>query len=159
VARLKIVLTFFGGIALFSIFLIAINDADDPASFKSLFRPISFDNIRVVSITENSVIIAGSTNRAVDCTVEYGTNEQFTNTASDSDMMDMVHTEHLITITDLEPSTIYDYRFKVTFEGEDYYSKTKSFVTSPEPGPQSELTEKHLILPGSRIGNIIKPID
>jgi len=159
VARLKIVLTFFGVIVLFSIFLIVINDADDPVSFKSLFSPISFDNIRVASITENSAIIAGSTSKAVDCTVEYGTNEQFTNTASDGDMMDMVHTEHLVEITDLEPSTIYDYRFKVTYEGEDYYSKTKSFVTSPEPGPQSELTEKHLILPGSRIGNIINPID
>jgi len=136
------VLTFFGGIALFAIFLIVINDADDLVSFKSLFRPISFDNIRVASLTENSVIIAGSTNKAVNSTVEYGTNEQFTNTASDSDMMNMVHTEHLLTITDLEPSTIYDYRFKVTFEGEDYYSKTKSFVTSPKAGPQSELTEK-----------------
>jgi len=142
VARLKIALTFFGGIALFSIFLIAINDADDPVSFKSLFRPISFDNIRVASITETSAIIAGSTNKAVHCTVEYGTNEQFTNTASDSDMMNMVHTEHLVEITDLEPSTKYDYRFKVTFDGEDYYSKTKSFVTSPKTGPQSELTEK-----------------
>jgi len=159
VARLKIVLTFFGGIALFSIFLIVINDADDSVSFKSLFPPISFDNIRIVSITENSVIISGSTNKAVDCTVEYGTNEQFTNTASDSDMMDMLHTEHLVEITDLEPSTKYDYRFKVTFDGEDYYSKTKSFVTSPEPGPQNELTEKHLIIPGSRIGNIINPIN
>jgi len=67
--------------------------------------------------------------------VEYGTNEQFTNTASDSDMMNMLHTEHLVTITDLEPSTIYDYRFKVTFEGKDYYSKIKSFVTSPKLVP------------------------
>jgi len=67
--------------------------------------------------------------------VEYGTNEQFTNTASDSDMMNMLHTEHLVTITDLEPSTIYDYRFKVTFDGEDYYSKIKSFVTSPKLVP------------------------
>ena len=158
-ARLKIVLTFFGGIALFSIFLITINDADDPVGFKSLFSPISFDNIRVASITETSAIIAGSTNKVVHSTVEYGTNEQFTNTASDSDVMNMVHTEHLVEITDLEPSTKYDYRFKVTFDGEDYYSKTKSFVTSPEPGPQSELTEKHLILPGSRIGNTIKPIN
>lgn len=158
-ARLKIVLTFFGVLVLFSIFLIVINDADDPVSFKSLFSPISFDNIRVASITETSAIIVGSTSKAVHCTVEYGTNEQFTKTASDSDMMNMVHTEHLITITDLEPSTTYDYRFKVTFEGEDYYSKTKSFVTSPKAGPQSELTEKHLILPGSRIGNIIQPFD
>ena len=59
-ARLKIALTFFGGIALFSIFLIVINDADDPVSFKSLFRPISFDNIRVASITETSAIVVGS---------------------------------------------------------------------------------------------------
>ena len=41
----------------------------------------------------------------------------------------------------------------------NYYSKTKSFVTSPKAGPQSELTEKHLILPGSRIGNTIQPFD
>jgi len=142
VARLKIGLAFFGGMALFSIFLIVIYDTDDTISFKSLFRPISFDNIRVTSITETSAVIVGSTNKAVDCSVEYGTNEQFTNTESDSDMMDMVHTEHLVTITDLEPSTKYDYRFKVTFEGKDYYSTTKSFVTSYEAGPQSELTEK-----------------
>jgi len=137
VARLKIILTFFGGIALLSIFLITINDSDSPVSLKSLFSPIDFDNIRVASITETGVIIVGSTNKAVDCTVEYGTNEQFTNTASDSDMMDMVHTEHVVTIRDLEPSTTYDYRFKVTFDGEDYYSKTKSFVTSPKAGPQA----------------------
>jgi len=128
-------LIFLGGVVLVAIFFIIINDADNPASFKSLFRPLTFDNIRVTSTTENSAIIIGTTNKAVDCTVEYGTNEQFTNTASDSDMMNMLHTEHLVTITDLEPSTIYDYRFKVTFEGEDYYSKIKSFVTSPKLVP------------------------
>jgi len=82
-----------------------------------------------------------TTSREVFCTVEYGIDEQFTDTASDSDMMNMRHTEHLVTITDLEPSTKYDYRFKVTFEGEDYYSKIKSFVTSQESDPQSKLTE------------------
>jgi len=80
----------------------------NPASFKSLFPPLVFDNIQVASTTENSAIVVVTTNKAVDCTVEYGTNEQFTNTASDSDMMNMLHTEHLVTITDLEPSTIYD---------------------------------------------------
>ena len=133
-ARL-IVLTLFGGVVLVAIFFIIINNADNPASFKSLFPPLVFDNIQVASTTENSAIVVVTTNKAVDCTVEYGTNEQFTNTASDSDMMNMLHTEHLVTITDLEPNTIYDYRFKVTFEGEDYYSKIKSFVTSPKLVP------------------------
>ena len=133
------------GLILFAIilvvFLMIVNDADNPSSFKLLFSPIDFNNIRVASITENSAIVAGTTSREVHCIVEYGIDEQFTDTASDSDMMDMRHTEHLVTITDLEPSTKYDYRFKVTFEGEDYYSKIKSFVTSPEPGPQSKLPE------------------
>jgi len=133
-ARL-IVLTLFGGVVLVAIFFIIVNNADNLASFKSLFPPLVFDNIQVASTTENSAIVVVTTNKAVDCTVEYGTNEQFTNTASDSDMMNMLHTEHLVTITDLEPSTIYDYRFKVTFEGEDYYSKIKSFVTSPKLVP------------------------
>ena len=133
-ARL-IVLTLFGGVVLVAIFFIIVNNADNLASFKSLFPPLVFDNIQVASTTENSAIVVVTTNKAVDCTVEYGTNEQFTNTASDSDMMNMLHTEHLVTITDLEPSTIYDYRFKVTFEGEDYYSKIKSFVTSPKLAP------------------------
>jgi len=133
------------GLILFAIilvvFLMIVNDADNPSSFKLLFSPIDFKNIRVSSISENSAIVAGTTSREVHCTVEYGIDEQFTNTASDSDMMNMRHTEHLVTITDLEPSTKYDYRFKVTFEGEDYYSKVKSFVTSLEPGPQSKLPE------------------
>jgi len=128
-------LTFFGGVVLVAIFFIIINNADNPASFKSPFRPLTFDNIQVTSTTENSAIVVGTTSKAVDCAVEYGTNEQFTNTASDSDMMNMLHTEHRVTITDLEPSTIYDYRFKVTFEGEDYYSKIKSFVTHPKLVP------------------------
>ena len=133
------------GLILFAIilvvFLMIVNDADNPSSFKLLFSPIDFNNIRVASITENSAIVAGTTSREVHCIVEYGIDEQFTDTASDSDMMNMRHTEHLVTITDLEPSTKYDYRFKVTFEGEDYYSKIKSFVTSLEPGPQGKLPE------------------
>ena len=135
----------FGGLVLFAIILIVVllivYDADNPSSFKLLFSPIDFNNIRVTSITENSIIVIGTTSREVLCTVEYGIDEKFTDTASDGDMMNMRHTEHLVKITNLEPSTKYDYRFKVTFEGEDYYSKTKSFVTSPEPGPQSKLTE------------------
>jgi len=123
------------GLILFTIILVVVlmivNDADNPSSFKLLFSPIDFNNIRLASITENSVVVVGTTSREVHCTVEYGIDGQFTDTASDSDMMNMHHTEHLVTITDLEPSTKYDYRFKVTFEGEDYYSKVKSFVTSP----------------------------
>jgi len=138
-------LAIFGGLILFGIILVVVlmivNDPDNPSSFKLLFSPINFNNIRLTSITENSVVVVGTTNREVHCTVEYGIDEQFTNTASDSDMMNMRHTDHLVTITDLEPLTKYDYRFKVTFEGEDYYSKVKSFVTSQEPDPQSELTE------------------
>ncbi len=143
--RRKEGLAIFGGLILFAIILIVVlmivNDADNPSSFKLLFSPINFNNILVTNITENSVVVVGTTSREVLCTVEYGIDGQFTNTASDSDMMNMRHTEHLVTITDLEPSTKYDYRFKVTFEGEDYYSKVKSFVTSPEPGPQSKLPE------------------
>jgi len=138
-------LAIFGGLILFAIILVVVlmivNDPDNPSSFKLLFSPINFNNIRLTSITENSVVVVGTTNREVHCAVEYGIDGQFTDTASDSDMMNMRHTEHLVTITDLEPSTKYDYRFKVTFEGDDYYSKIKSFVTSPEPGPQSELPE------------------
>ncbi len=133
------------GLILFAIilvvFLMIVNDADNPSSFKLLFSPIDFNNIRVSSISENSAVVVGTTSKEVHCIVEYGIDEQFTDTASDSDMMNMRHTEHLVTITDLEPSTKYDYRFKVTFEGEDYYSKIKSFVTSLEPGPQSKLPE------------------
>jgi len=143
--RRKEGLAIFVGLILFTIilvvFLMIVNDADNPSSFKLLFSPIDFKNIRVSSISENSAVVVGTTSKEVHCTVEYGIDEQFTNTASDSDMMDMRHTEHLVTITDLEPSTKYDYRFKVTFEGEDYYSKVKSFVTSLEPGPQSKLPE------------------
>jgi len=138
-------LAIFGGLILIAIILIVIllivYDADNPSSFKLLFSPIDFNNIRVTNITENGAVVAGTTSREVLCTVEYGIDGQFTDTASDSDMMNMRHTEHLVTISDLEPSTKYDYRFKVTFEGEDYYSNVKSFVTSPEPGPQSELPE------------------
>ncbi len=144
-ARRKERLAVLGGIILFTIILIVVlmivYDADNPSSFKLLFSPIDFNNIRITSITENSAVVVATTNREVFCTVEYGIDGQFTDTASDSDMMNMRHTEHLVKITDLEPSTKYDYRFKVTFEGEDYYSKAKSFVTSPEPGPQSKLTE------------------
>lgn len=138
-ARRKERLAGLGGIILFTIILIVVlmivYDADNPSSFKLLFSPIDYNNIRVTSITENSAVVVGTTNREVLCTVEYGIDGQFTDTASDSDMMNMRHTEHLVKITDLEPSTKYDYRFKVTFEGEDYYSKAKSFVTSLEPGP------------------------
>jgi len=144
-ARRKEGLVVVVGLILFTIILVVVlmivNDADNPSSFKLLFSPIDFNNIRVVNITENSAIMVGTTNREVHCTVEYGIDGQFTDTASCNNTMNVQYTEHLVKITDLEPSTKYDYRFKVTFEGEDYYSKVKSFVTSLEPGPQSELTE------------------
>lgn len=113
--------------------------SNELVDLEALSTPVGFDNIRVTSITENSVEVVGTTKVKVNCEVEYGINETYSSTATDSGMMDMGHTEHKVTLLGLEPSTKYDYRFKASFQGDDYYSKKKSFLTSPLPAAQSSM--------------------
>jgi len=100
------------------------------AVLKKQFEKIDFSNIRVTAITGNSAIVIGTTSIATYCEVEYGIDGKFSNVASDSDMMDMPHTEHLVTILDLKPDTEYTYRFKAVLDGQIFYSDPNFFVTS-----------------------------
>lgn len=92
---------------------------------------IDFSNIRVTTITPTSVTIIHTTDKAVNCQVEYGLVGSFTDSASDSmTKMDMPHKEHEITITGLIPDTTYNYRLKATLDGEVFYSQTETFTTT-----------------------------
>lgn len=93
---------------------------------------IDFSNIRVTNITSTNITIIHTTDKAVNCQVEYGLVGSFTDTATDSmRKMDMPHKEHEITITGLTPDMAYNYRLKATLDGEAFYSQTESFTTVP----------------------------
>ena len=91
---------------------------------------VSFSNIQVMQITNSSVVVKGNTDKAVICQVEYGTNNMFTNIATDDmDMMNMEHYKHEIVISELKPNTEYNYRFKATIDEQTFYSEPKVFMT------------------------------
>ncbi len=110
------------------------NTSINPSMEPELEMPLSsnainFDNIRITEITAATATVEGTTDKAVNCQVEYGTNG-FTASASDSMMrMDMPHKEHKVTVTGLTPDTTYNYRFKATLNGETFYSDAKTFTT------------------------------
>jgi len=102
----------------------------DKAVSTEQFEKIDFSNIRVIAITGNSAMAVGTTSIAANCEVEYGIYGKLTNVASDNDMMNMVHTEHLVTLLDLKPNTEYTYKFKASLDGEIFYSEPDTFITS-----------------------------
>lgn len=104
--------------------------------------PIGFDNIRVSNISSNEVTIVGSTAIPVNCNIEYGTNGNFPNIASDNDAMKMPHTEHFVIISDLDPNTKYNYRFAVEYDSQMYRSNIGVFQTTPSAAPMSLLPEQ-----------------
>ena len=90
---------------------------------------VDFSDIQVSQISETTAVVQGNTDKPVFCQVEYGTNDYFTNSASDSmDMMNMAHYKHEITITDLEPNTLYNYRFKAMVDEQVFYSDINTFM-------------------------------
>ncbi|GEM_PF-3473459 len=92
---------------------------------------MDFSNIMITEITATSATIEGTTNKDVNCQVEYGTDDLFQFSASDRMMkMDKPHTEHKVTISELVPNTAYNYRFKATLNGETFYSDSKTFTTT-----------------------------
>ena len=131
----------FTGIALIGILVTMSMTSHELIDLEALSTPVGFDNILVTNITENSAVVMGTTKVKVNCEVEYGTDETYSRTATDSDMMSMGHTEHKVTLLELDPSTKYDYRFKASLQGDDYYSKKKSFMTSPLPVEYSSMEQ------------------
>jgi len=90
---------------------------------------VDFSDIQVSQISETTAVVQGNTDESVFCQVEYGTNGNFTKSASDSmDMMNMAHYKHEITITDLEPNTLYNYRFKAMIDEQVFYSDINTFM-------------------------------
>lgn len=90
---------------------------------------VDFSGIRIADVSQTDALVVGTTSLPVKCQVEYGVNGMFDNTASDSEMMDMSHTEHLVRISSLEPNTEYQYRFKAELDGRTFYSDVKQFTT------------------------------
>lgn len=91
---------------------------------------VDFSDIQVTQISETSATIVGNTDQAVFCQVEYGVDGLLTNIASDGmDMMGMLHYKHEVVISDLQPNTSYDYRFKASVGDQIFYSETKTFMT------------------------------
>ena len=111
-----------------------VGKSDSPMKemeMESFEGDVDFSNIRLTNLTPTSVTIVGTTNISVNCQVEYGTNMEFINTASDNAMMsmNMPHETHMVLITELAPNTSYDYRFKATYNDQTFYSDVKSFTT------------------------------
>ncbi len=91
---------------------------------------VDFSNIQVTQISETSATITGYTDQPVFCQVEYGVDGLFTNSASDGmDMMEMLHYKHEVIISDLEPNTTYNYKFKATADDQIFYSDTETLTT------------------------------
>lgn len=93
---------------------------------------VDFSDIKITSISANSVTIEGTTNVDVNCQVEYWTasdpKHYFASDTRDM-MMDMTHTDHKVTIKNLTPNTMYNYKFKATLDGKTFYSSEKMFTT------------------------------
>lgn len=119
------VITIVVAAAIISYAVLATLSFNDSASSS----PVEFDNIRVMKITQKSATIIGTTTIPVDCQVAYGIGDQLINTASDSDMMEGPHTEHLVVLSGLTPNTEYSYKLVAKANGKTYFSDLKTFVT------------------------------
>ena len=111
-------------------------------NFATLTSPVEFENISISSITPNDVMIVGGTAVPVNCNVGYGTDGNFSNFASDNDLMKMSHTEHSVTISGLESDTKYNYQFVAEYDAKVYRSNMGVFQTAPSDAPMSLLSEQ-----------------
>jgi len=113
----------------------------DGYNFATQTSPVGFENIKTINISSTEVTIVGNTTIPVNCTIEYGTNGIFSNTASDNDSMNMLHTKHSVEILNLEPDTKYNYRFVVEYDDKTYSSDMGIFQTTQSDAPMSHGVE------------------
>jgi len=98
---------------------------------KGTSASVDFSNVKIANISANSATAQGTTNQAVNCQVEYWTAKDTKHYfASDTgDMMNMKHTDHTVTIKNLMPNTVYNYKLKATLDGKTFYSSQQTFTT------------------------------
>jgi len=101
---------------------------DDPNT-TSQFDVVVFSNIKSIDITQNSVTLVGKTSVPVICEIEFAGYLGDTIFVSDVDVKYNPHTQHSVTIYDLNPDSTYNYRFQANFDNKDFYSNIRTFTT------------------------------
>lgn len=101
---------------------------DDPNT-TSQFDVVVFSNIKSIDITQNSVTLVGKTSVPVICEIEFAGYLGDTIFVSDVDVKNNPHTQHSVTIYDLNPDSTYNYRFQANFDNKDFYSNIRTFTT------------------------------
>jgi len=90
---------------------------------------VVFSNIESIGITQNSVTLVGKTSVPVICEIEFAEYLEDPIFVSDVDVKNNPHTEHSVTIYDLNPDSTYNYRFQTNFDNKDFYSNIRTFTT------------------------------
>ena len=109
-------------------------DTDDSTSPGRMDEVVTFDNLRVENITDESAVIRFTTSIGTTCEVEYGFSEGSLDKTRTDPMMgpDSLSTVHTVTLDGLTAETMYYYRARaVTESGTVYYSDVNTFTTLP----------------------------
>ena len=114
-----------GGVVAYTTIPSLVNDSDNVK--RSDF--VEFINVQHTNIATSSAVIVATTSIPVFCEIEYAEFEKDTLFASDSDVNTEPHTEHNIPISGLKPTTHYNYRFQVDYDGKIFYSNIRAFIT------------------------------
>jgi len=90
---------------------------------------VVFSNIKPKDITQNSVTLVGKTNVPVICKIEFAKYLEDPLFVSDVDVKNGPHTQHSVTIYDLNPDSRYNYQFQANLDNKDFYSNIRTFTT------------------------------
>ena len=101
----------------------------DDSNTITQFDVVVFSNVESIDITQNSVMIVGETSVPVICEIEFAEYLGDPIFVSDVDEKNDPHTQHSVTISDLNPETRYNYQFQANFDNKDFYSNIRTFAT------------------------------
>ncbi len=100
---------------------------DDSNTAQSEF--VVFSNIQSIDISPNSVTLVGKTSVPVICNIEFSEYLGDPIFVSDVDVNNNPHTQHSVSIDDLNPRTRYNYQFQAYYDNTDFYSDIRTFAT------------------------------
>ena len=111
--------------------------------------PNRISNVRVIQVASTTALISWQTYRSVICSVEYGTSIFYGKNVREQ----RAATEHSMTLTGLDPETLYHFRvLYVEDSGANYFSYDYSFKTDVADRPEVPANLK--LLPFSALGTV-----